>query len=72
MITDEARAVFEQAIELRDSNPDDKLTNLDVLGLLLVAIDKAGGSYLKQKPKRHGFTFLGRTMIRRVIMRIAL
>ncbi len=45
MITDEARAVFEQAIELRDSNPDDKLTNLDVLGLLLVAIDKAGGSY---------------------------
>jgi len=45
MINDEARAIFEQAVELFESNPDDQKTRRDVVGLLLVAIDKADGSY---------------------------
>lgn len=45
MIPNEARAILKQASQLEKSNPDDKKTQRDVVGLLLVAIDKAGGSF---------------------------
>ena len=45
MTTTEAKTIFEQASQLLKNNPDDDKIQRDAIGLFLVAIDKAGGSF---------------------------